>query len=249
VERQIDVEPRKSEDSAACVDIGIHAMAYSSSNHCVSQSEMEKARGPEAFGHFTDGFGQEAIACMQDHTSVGSLALSALSKLFHTTGISPENVGYLGVGTETNPDRSKSVKSILMTLFEETGNYNVEGVDHVSACYGAVDAMFGALAWLECSSWDGRYAVVVATDAALIEAPDDVFNGHGSFAVLLGPDAPIVLDPKRYSYHRNAAGTSINRWRTIGIPLSSSLLSALNATSPHWSIAGLDFASYTTLPP
>jgi hydroxymethylglutaryl-CoA synthase len=31
-------------------------------------------------------------------------------------------------------DKSKSVKSVLMQLFEESGNFNVEGVDSYNAC-------------------------------------------------------------------------------------------------------------------
>jgi len=31
-------------------------------------------------------------------------------------------------------DKSKSVKSVLMQLFEKSGNFNVEGIDTVNAC-------------------------------------------------------------------------------------------------------------------
>jgi hypothetical protein len=36
-------------------------------------------------------------------------------------------IGRLEVGTETVIDKSKSVKSVLMSLFENSGNFNVEG--------------------------------------------------------------------------------------------------------------------------
>ena len=39
-----------------------------------------------------------------------------------------EDIGWLGVGTESSLDKSKSVKSVLMELFEESGNSNVEGM-------------------------------------------------------------------------------------------------------------------------
>lgn len=63
-----------------------------------------------------------------------SLALTTLSSLFKKYSIDPKSIGRLEVGTETMLDKSKSVKSVLMQLFEESGNFNVEGVDTVNAC-------------------------------------------------------------------------------------------------------------------
>jgi hydroxymethylglutaryl-CoA synthase len=56
--------------------------------------------------------------------------------------ISPKDIGRLEVGTETVIDKSKSVKTILMQLFESSGNANVEGVDTINACYGGTNGMF-----------------------------------------------------------------------------------------------------------
>lgn len=67
------------------------------------------------------------------------------------------SIGRLEVGTETILDKSKSVKTVLMQLFEESGNYDVEGIDTTNACYGGTAALFNALAWIESSSWDGKY--------------------------------------------------------------------------------------------
>jgi hydroxymethylglutaryl-CoA synthase len=44
-------------------------------------------------------------------------------------------------------DKSKSVKSVLMKLFEASGNSDVEGVDSTNACYGGTAAMFNCVAW------------------------------------------------------------------------------------------------------
>lgn len=63
-----------------------------------------------------------------------SLALTTLSSLFKKYNIDPNSVGRLEVGTETMLDKSKSVKSVLMQLFEKSGNFDVEGVDNVNAC-------------------------------------------------------------------------------------------------------------------
>lgn len=99
------------------------------------------------------------------------------------------------VGTETLLDKSKSVKSVLMQLFEESGNFNVEGVDTVNACYGGTNALFNAINWVESSAWDGRDAVVVAGDIALYKKGSArPTGGAGCVAMLVGPNAPLTID-------------------------------------------------------
>lgn len=65
------------------------------------------------------------------------------------------DIGRLEVGTETLVDKSKSIKSMLMRLFHNSNNNNVEGVDSTNACYGGTAALFNSIAWLESSAWDG----------------------------------------------------------------------------------------------
>ena len=67
------------------------------------------------------------------------------------------SIGRLEVGTETIIDKSKSVKTVLMQLFEDSGNHDVEGIDTTNACYGGTAALFNALSWIESSSWDGKF--------------------------------------------------------------------------------------------
>ena len=76
------------------------------------------------------------------------------------SGISYKDIGMLEVGTETMIDKSKSVKSVVMKLFEESGNHDVEGVDSHNACYGGTAALFKCANWVESSSWDGRQACI-----------------------------------------------------------------------------------------
>ncbi|KAI1444424.1 hydroxymethylglutaryl-CoA synthase [Annulohypoxylon stygium] len=91
-------------------------------------------------------------------------------------------------------DKSKSVKTVLMQLFGE--NTNIEGVDTVNACYGGTNALFNTLNWLESSAWDGRDAIVVAGDIALYAKGNArPTGGAGAVAMLVGPNAPIVIEP------------------------------------------------------
>jgi hydroxymethylglutaryl-CoA synthase len=87
------------------------------------------------------------------------------------------------------------VKTNLMQLFAAAGNTDIEGVDSINACYGGAAArsnlhvctelvylfhmnpppppfisgtaaLLNSVAWVESSSWDGRWAVVVCGDIA-----------------------------------------------------------------------------------
>src|ERR1700755_3322744 len=110
--------------------------------------------------------------------------------------IDPKSIGRLEVGTETLLDKSKSVKTVLMQLFEPSGNTNVEGVDTVNACYGGTNALFNSVNWIESSAWDGRDAIVVAGDIALYKKGNArPTGGAGCVAMLVGPDAPLVFEP------------------------------------------------------
>lgn len=129
-------------------------------------------------------------------TDIYSLTLTTVSSLLRKYNIDPTSIGRLEVGTETLLDKSKSVKSVLMQLFAPSGNTNVEGVDTLNACYGGTNALFNSVNWVESSGWDGRDAIVVAGDIALYKkGAARPTGGAGCVAMLIGPDAPIVVDP------------------------------------------------------
>lgn len=130
------------------------------------------------------------------------MALTAVSSLLKKYKIDPNTIGRLEVGTETLLDKSKSCKSVLMQLFGE--NTDIEGVDTYNACYGGTNALLNAINWVESSTWDGRDAIVVAGDIALYDKPAArPTGGAGCVAMLIGADAPLVLDPFRGSYMKH----------------------------------------------
>lgn len=128
---------------------------------------------------------------------VCSLALTAVSSLLRKYNIDPKSIGRLEVGTESLIDKAKSVKTVLTQLFEPAGNTSLEGIDTVNACYGGTSALFNAVNWVESRSWDGRDAIVVASDIALYrEASSRPTGGAGCVAMLVGPNALLSLEPR-----------------------------------------------------
>ena len=134
------------------------------------------------------------------------MTLTTLSSLMKKYNIDPKSIGRLEVGTETLLDKSKSCKSVLMQLFEPSGNTNIEGIDTINACYGGTNAIFNAINWVESSAWDGRQAIVVAGDIALYKkGAARPTGGAGCVAMLIGPDAPLAFEPGlRGSYIKHA---------------------------------------------
>ena len=136
-------------------NVGIIAMEVYFPSQYVDQAELESFDGVSK-GKYTIGLGQDKMGFCSDREDVNSLCLTVVQSLMEKTATSYMDVGRLEVGTETILDKSKSVKTVLMQLFEESGNTNIEGVDTTNACYGGTSALFNAVNWIESSSWDGK---------------------------------------------------------------------------------------------
>lgn len=179
-------------------DVGILAMEMYFPTRYVSQTALEKADGCE--GKYVTGLGQDAMAFTDDREDITSCMLTVVDNLLTRYSVSPSQIGRLEVGTETLIDKSKSVKTSLMKLFGD--NTDLEGVTNVNACYGGTAAVFNSVDWVESSSWDGRYALVVCGDIAVYEkGPARPTGGCGTIAMLIGADAPLVLDRGVRSSH------------------------------------------------
>lgn len=107
-------------------DVGIIALELIIPSLCVDQTELEKFDGVSA-GKYTIGLGQSKMGFCSDREDINSLCLTALSQLMEKNNLRYEDIGRLEVGTETILDKSKSVKTVLMQLFRESGNHDVEG--------------------------------------------------------------------------------------------------------------------------
>lgn len=130
-----------------------------------------------------------------DREDIYSMALTSVKTFMSQYSIDPHSIGRLEVGTETILDKAKSIKSVLMQLFSPSGNTDILGVDTMNACYGGTNALFNAVNWVESRGWDGRNAIVVAGDIALYaRGSARPTGGAGAVVMLVGPNAPIVLE-------------------------------------------------------
>ncbi|XP_053666643.1 hydroxymethylglutaryl-CoA synthase 1 [Anopheles marshallii] len=175
-------------------DVGIVGIQIVFPSQFVDQTELEAFDGVSA-GKYTVGLGQQRMGFCSDREDINSLCLTAVRKLLDEQKIPLSRIGRLEVGTETIVDKSKSVKSVLMQLFEPEGVTDLEGIDTTNACYGGTAALLNAINWIESSSWDGRLALVVCGDIAVYaQGSARPTGGAGAVAMLIGPDAPLRFE-------------------------------------------------------
>lgn len=147
-------------------NVGIIAMDIYFPTTYVEQSNLEEFNGVSK-GKYTVGLGQKRMAFCNDREDIASICLTVTDRLLKKYAISHKDIGFMMIGTETIIDKSKSVKTVLMDLFKDSGNTDIEGVHATNACYGGTASLFHAIDWIESSSWDGRYALVIAGDIAV----------------------------------------------------------------------------------
>ncbi|KAK9698640.1 hypothetical protein RND81_08G120000 [Saponaria officinalis] len=182
-------------------NVGILAMEIYFPPTCVQQEALEVHDGASK-GKYTIGLGQDCMAFCTDVEDIISMSLTAVNSLLEKYNVDPKQIGRLEVGSETVLDKSKSIKTFLMQIFEEHGNTDIEGVDSTNACYGGTAALFNCVNWVESNSWDRRYGLVVCTDSAVYaEGPARPTGGAAAIAMLVGPDAPIAFESKLRGSH------------------------------------------------
>lgn len=71
---------------------------------------------------------------------------------------------------------------------------------------------------MESSGWDGRWGVVIATDVVTVSPIFGIAaTGAGAVAILVGPNAPVVIDPVRATL----ATHTYDVWKVGKQPLAS----------------------------
>lgn len=175
-------------------NIGILGIEIIFPSQFVDQTELETFDGVSA-GKYTIGLGQSRMGFCSDREDINSLCLTVVSNLLERYNIKPNDIGRLEVGTETIIDKSKSVKSVLMQLFEPYGVTDLEGIDTTNACYGGTAALFNAINWVGSPDWNQRLALVVCGDIAVYaKGSARPTGGAGAIAMLVGPNAPIAFE-------------------------------------------------------
>ena len=130
--------------------------------------------------------------------------MKALYCLMECSELNYADIGRLEVGTESQVDRAKSIKSFLMALFEDNRCHGVLGADTYNACYGSTNALFNSLAWIQGDSWNGKYVIVICSNTAIHPDQDSLSAvGASLVAMLIDPDASFVIKPEQVRFMKH----------------------------------------------
>ncbi|KAF9764820.1 Hydroxymethylglutaryl-CoA synthase [Nosema granulosis] len=174
--------------------IGIVAMEYQFPKYVIKQEEVANGLKID-INKLKIGLGLEEFSVPDQNEDCVSLALSAISNLLEKNSIDLNDVGKIEVGSESNFDGAKSIKSYLMDVF--SGNNSISGCDNINACYGGTNALLNSLAWLDSCLCTKKYAIVVCTDISLYQDKSCIpTSGGGAVAMLLGKDPVLAIIPK-----------------------------------------------------
>ncbi|CAM9992785.1 unnamed protein product [Scytosiphon promiscuus] len=181
-------------------NVGILAMDMHFPRTYVQQSDLEKADGCE--GKYTVGLGQNKLAFVDDREDINSVLMTVMQGLLDKYGIDPAKIGRLEVGGWEAAVRISAANHRLARLRgESTRKRRREGGQRGGG--GGAAAVESGCEWaIRGAWWDGRYALVVCGDIAVYEAgPARPTGGCGAVAILIGPDAPLVLEPGLRATH------------------------------------------------
>ena len=160
---------------------------------CVSAAELEAQSGCP--GEWSGLLVERLTTCGSDEDTV-SMALTVVHQLIDRYGLRSGSVGLLEVSSESLVDRSKSMKTELMSLLEMRGSADVEGVSVYQACDSGATALLDGCRWCDSTSWDGRWALAVSSEVSLAAAARRSGVAPAvALAALIGPDAPLRLGP------------------------------------------------------
>ena len=120
--------------------------------------------------------------CGEDEDAV-SMGVSAVRQLMCGLRLSPVEVGAVQFASQSLLERSKCIKSELMSLLQACSS-NVEGVDHLGSDDSSSSFVRACTHWVSGESWDGRWVVAVHTGSGPLTA---------AAAILVGPWAPCPL--------------------------------------------------------
>uniref|UniRef100_A0A1I7YRB2 Hydroxymethylglutaryl-CoA synthase n=1 Tax=Steinernema glaseri TaxID=37863 RepID=A0A1I7YRB2_9BILA len=174
-------------------NVGILGIEFYFPRNYVAQERLEEYM-KQSKGKFTIGFGQTEMSFCGDNEDANSMALTVTQSLLENYKIDPSDIGYMVVGSESETDKSKSIKTYLMDLFKESGNFDVGGVDVKNACYGGTAALEACINWVRTNDFKNKKAIAVMSDVAVYEEGNArPTGGAGAIAILVGPEAPITF--------------------------------------------------------
>ena len=181
------------------MDVGIDAIAFSTTQHYLDMSELAVARDVEP-SKYTHGLGQQHMSIASPLEDTVHLAINAGLKALKQFVIDPEEIATLVVGTETGVDHSKPVAVYVHHALGLPSNCVSYETKH--ACFGAMAAIESAIDWISSGRAKGRKALIIAADIANYETHTAAEPTQGAGAVAM----VISEKPRLLAFNQDVRG-------------------------------------------
>ena len=182
----------------AMFKVGIIDIAYSIPKQFMRIESYVK-ENEKALGGYRADYGIIENGVPSEDQNCISMAKEALENLMIKSKMLQEDIGRLEVGSGSNPDSAKSIKTHLMSYFTE--NKSISGADNIQACYGGTAALLNSLAWAQSNFSEGKYAIVVCTDCYFYDDPSLYpLSSGGAVALLVGRNPVFEIEEKMTHY-------------------------------------------------
>ncbi|MFZ3149546.1 MAG: hydroxymethylglutaryl-CoA synthase [Methanothrix sp.] len=141
-------------------------------------------------GKLIKGIGIERMAVPDAHEDAASMAAMSLLDLMRRTGIRPEEIGKIYVGTESALDEAKAMGTYVIGMLEKIygkGSFQeCSTVEFKAACIGTTFALESLSYWVAAEE-EGKVGIVIASDVAKypIASAGEYTQGAGSVALLV----------------------------------------------------------------
>ena len=164
-------------------DVGIDHIAAYIPNQYLALDSLASARNVDE-KKYLDGIGVRQMSIPSYADDVVSMGANAGLRLIAESGINPQDVGLLIVGTESSEDRSKPDATHIHDLLGINESCRVFNITH--ACAAANYGLVTALDWI-CANPLRKYALIIASDIALygVGSAGEPTQGAGAVALLI----------------------------------------------------------------
>ena len=168
------------------------------------EGEFARSRGIDP-GKLIKGIGIERMAVPDAHEDAATMAAMSLLLLMRRSGLEPERIGKIYVGTESSADEAKAMGTYVIGMLEQVygrGSFRECGtVETKAACIATTLALESQSYWLAAEDED-KVGVVIASDVAKypLASPGEYTQGAGSVSLLLKKNPRLLSLEQVYGH-------------------------------------------------
>ena len=168
------------------------------------EGEFARSRGIDP-GKLIKGIGIERMAVPDAHEDAATMAAMSLLLLMRRSGLQPDRIGKIYLGTESSADEAKAMGTYVIGMLEQVygrGSFHeCSTVEMKAACIATTLALECQSYWLAVEDED-KVGVVIASDVAKypMASPGEYTQGAGSVSLLLKKNPRLISLEQVYGH-------------------------------------------------